>query len=51
MGCNFSKYSTCCCSTEQGGVQVPEANIEGKLLTRSFLFVLDALRVIVNYAM
>lgn len=27
MGCNFSKYSTCCCSTEQGGVQVPEANI------------------------
>lgn len=28
MGCNFSKYSTCCCSTKQGGVQVPEANIE-----------------------
>ncbi|KAK2385105.1 Serine/threonine-protein kinase bsk7 [Trifolium repens] len=28
MGCKFSKYSTCCCSTEQGDVQVPEANIE-----------------------
>jgi hypothetical protein len=35
MGCKFSKYSTCCCSTEQGDVQVPEANIEGKFIELS----------------